>query len=62
MTVLELVETLQTLLKNEEISLSTEIRFRHNIYQHGSNFSEVNYVLTEQVPNSLVLCYDDGMW
>lgn len=62
MTVEQLYLTLHSLLLSGKTSPETQIHFRHNIHENTSNFSSVDYVLTEVKPGSLVMCYDDGHW
>lgn len=60
MTVQKLKDTLEELLRDEKAKPETEVCFRHSIHQHGTIYSDVDYVLTAQKPGALVLCYDDG--
>ena len=60
MTVQRLQELLEELVKDGKTKPESELCFRHSIHESGSIYSSVDYVLTEQKPGALVLCYDDG--
>ncbi len=61
MSVEQLQQLLEKLLIDKQVDKKTEIVFRHSIHDYSSNYSSLDYVLTKQVDEKLVLCYDDGM-
>jgi len=62
MTVQKLQELLQELINNGTIKPDSELCFRHSIHESESIYSAVDYVLVDQKPGVLALCYDDGHW
>jgi len=61
MTIEQLQSALTFCLAEKKCKPTDEVKFRHSIKESNSIFSSVDYVLIAQVPNSIVLCYDDGM-
>lgn len=60
MTVEQLYKDLHSLVLSGKISPEMPIYFRHSVHESNSIYSSVDYILTEQKPGALVLCYDDG--
>jgi len=60
MTVERLQRELTEILSEGKVKPDFKVCFNHRIHDLGSYHSEVDYILTEQKPGAIVLCYDDG--
>lgn len=61
MEIQQLIKQLQSCIDEKSNKPTDVVVFHHTIIDHsGKGYSEVDYILTAQKPNSLVLCYDDG--
>jgi hypothetical protein len=61
MTIKELQDTLQLCL-DEGITPDTQVKFRNKCNQNAYRAYSVDYILTQQEKDALLLCYDDGMY
>lgn len=67
MKVETLLNNLNQGIKSGTIKPTDIVKFRTNIIpyecrQPGFQVCEVDYILTAQLPNTLLLCWDDGMF
>jgi hypothetical protein len=60
MTIEDLQAHLHACIAERKNKPTDEVVFRHSIHTSDSIYSPVDYLLTKQLENTLILCYDDG--
>lgn len=60
MTIKQLTEIMNRLVDEGRFTEDAKVKFRHSIHERGSIYSSVDYTLSNEEPNTLVLAYDDG--